>query len=70
VEDFPQLGIPNVHGLIPSSKTYLVVKIIDIWVPTTKRGLESDSRKVKFVNPKPREVLQSLTLAPLVRQHP
>jgi hypothetical protein len=53
VRDFPPLGIPNVHGLIPDSKPYVVVKIIDIWLPwpTTKRGLESDSRKVKFVNP-------------------
>jgi hypothetical protein len=58
MEDFPPLGIPNVHGLIPDSKPYLVVKIIDIYVPTTKRGLESHSRKVKFVNPKQREVLQ------------
>jgi hypothetical protein len=30
LEDFPPLGIPNVHGLIPDSKPYLVVKIIDI----------------------------------------
>jgi hypothetical protein len=30
MEDFPPLGIPNVHGLIPDSKSYLVVKIIDI----------------------------------------
>jgi hypothetical protein len=30
MEDFPPLGIPNVHGLIPDSKPYLVVKIIDI----------------------------------------
>jgi hypothetical protein len=58
MEDFPPLEIPNVHSLIPDSKPYLVVKIIDIWVPTTKRGLESDSRKVKFVNPMQREVLQ------------
>jgi hypothetical protein len=61
MEDFPPLGIPNVHGLIPDPKPYLVVKIIEIWVPTTKRGLESDSRKVKLVNPKQREVLQFST---------
>jgi hypothetical protein len=30
MEDFPTLGIPNVHGLIQDSKPYLVVKIIDI----------------------------------------
>jgi hypothetical protein len=30
LEDFPPLGIPNVHSLIPDSKPYLVVKIIDI----------------------------------------
>jgi hypothetical protein len=30
LEDFPALGIPNVHSLIPDSKPYLVVKIIDI----------------------------------------
>jgi hypothetical protein len=30
LEDFPPLAIPNVHGLIPDSKPYLVVKIIDI----------------------------------------
>jgi hypothetical protein len=24
MEDFPLLGIPNVHGLIPDSKPYLV----------------------------------------------
>jgi hypothetical protein len=30
VKNFPLLGIPNVHGLIPNFKPYLVVKIIDI----------------------------------------
>jgi hypothetical protein len=30
VEDFPPLGIPNVHGLIPDFKPYLVVKIVSI----------------------------------------
>jgi hypothetical protein len=28
MEDFPPLGIPNVHSLIPDSKPHLVVKVI------------------------------------------
>jgi hypothetical protein len=47
------------HGLIPNFKPYLVVKIFDIEVPTTNRGLESDSGKVKFENPRASEFLQS-----------
>jgi hypothetical protein len=70
LEDFPPIGIKNVHGLIPDSKPYLVVKIIDISVPTTKiRGLESHSRKVKFVNPKQREVLHSHITCPVFSFH-
>jgi hypothetical protein len=35
--------IPNVHALIPNFKpACLVVKINNIQVPTTKKGLESD----------------------------
>ena len=57
MEDFPSLEIPNVNGLIPDFKPYLVVKIIDIQVPANKEGLESGFGSVKFENPTPREVL-------------
>jgi hypothetical protein len=36
----------------------MVVKINDIWVPTTKIGLESGFGKVIFENPTPQEVPQ------------
>jgi hypothetical protein len=58
VEDFPSLKIPNLHAPFPNFKTCLVVKIDDIWVSTTKIGLESGFEKVRFENPTPREVLQ------------
>jgi hypothetical protein len=40
-----------------SLPAFLVVKIDDIWVPTTKIGLESDFGKVRFENPTLQEVL-------------
>jgi hypothetical protein len=58
VEDFLLLKIPKVYILIPNFKPYLMVKINEIWVPTTKGGLESDFGKVRFENPTPQEVLQ------------
>jgi hypothetical protein len=48
MEDFPLSDIPNVEGLIPNFKPCLVVKINDIQVPTTKKGLESGFERVKF----------------------
>jgi hypothetical protein len=60
VEEFPLLEIPRVHGLniIPNSKPYLVVKINNVWVHTTKKGLKSGFGKVRFENQTSREVLQ------------
>jgi hypothetical protein len=50
LEDFPLPEILNVQGLIPHFKPCLVVKINDIQVLTTKKGLESGFGRVKFEN--------------------
>jgi hypothetical protein len=63
VEDFLLFKIPNLHAPIPNFKPCLVVKIDDNWVPTTKIGLESGFGKVRFENPTPQEVFQSIDLS-------
>jgi hypothetical protein len=63
LEDFLLSKIPNLEGLvIPNFKPCLVVKINDIQVPTTKKGLESGFGRVKFENPTPQEFLNPLHL--------
>jgi hypothetical protein len=58
MEDFPLLEILNLHAPIPNFQLFLVVTINDIWVPTTKIGLESGFEKIRSENPTPQEVLQ------------
>jgi hypothetical protein len=60
VEDFSMFENPNLLCLqkFKIQTLSVVVKIIGIWVPTTKKGLESAFGKVIFENLTPQEVLQ------------
>jgi hypothetical protein len=49
LEDFLPLKIPSVHALVPNFKTYAVVDIIGIWVPTPKNGLNCGAKSICFL---------------------